>query len=62
MKTPYDAELKAWKKKRIAMIRLSLKDVPKAEIARKYGVSRQRVSKIVSDYHEKVKDGRISPL
>jgi DNA-directed RNA polymerase specialized sigma subunit len=41
---------------------LSLRGVPKAEIARKYGVSRQRVSKIVSDYHKKVKDGRISPL
>lgn len=50
MKSPYAAELKAWAKKRAAILRLSQKGIPKAEIARKYGISRQRVSKIVSDY------------
>ena len=62
MKTPYDAELKAWKKRRTAIIRMVLKGVPKAEIGRKYGVSRQRVLNIFKDYEKKVEDGRISPL
>ena len=62
MKTPYAAELEAWKKRRTAIVKMVLKGVPKAEIGRKYGVSRQRVLNIFKDYQEKVKDGRISPL
>lgn len=52
MKSPYAAEKKAWAKRRAAIIRLSQKGVPKAEIGRKYGISRQRVSKIVSEAHK----------
>lgn len=53
MKSPYDAVLKAWAKKRAAIVRLDAKGIPKAEIARKYGISRQRVSKIVHEARAK---------
>src|SRR5690606_23647151 len=49
VKSPNDAVLKAYAKKRAAIVRLDAKGIPKAEIARKYGISRQRVSKIVHE-------------
>lgn len=47
MTKQYAAELKAWAKKRAAILRLSRKGVPKTEIARKFNVSRQRIQAIV---------------
>lgn len=47
MTKQYAAAKRAWAKKRAAIVALSKKGIPKAEIGRRYGISRQRVSCIV---------------
>lgn len=47
MLTKYEIFLRDAAKKRAAIIRLHMKEVPQADIAKRLGISRQRVHQII---------------
>ncbi len=50
MKPDYKLKKKEWAKRRDAMIKLALKGIPLAEIARMNKISRQRVHSVMRKY------------